>query len=260
MAMQDSDKLDLGKDANLFLFKGDPTTRKTANAGSFGEPGKPFGVADIDGKVGSIKVAHPDKKFQYDYFSPTEYVRLTDYIESIVDRNPFQGGTFVFDSFTSFVKMSIGYAISMRSGKRGKDEPQVGDTDIAGWPEYNFETAVLDNMMACLRELSKSCKVIVTGHVIGTEVKVEDGAKVIYRPIFTAGKKPAIFLPGQFKEIYHFYQEKTASGVAKYIAVTQSTDVDYASTMLGLPKVIDVTDCKLYDKIKAHCEQKGWTF
>lgn len=254
------------QDSNMFLFKGDPVTRKTANAGSFPKPR----VIDFDGKAGSIKVAHPTKiDGLVEYYAPTEFDRFRRYFDEVVTRNPYPGCTWIFDSITSFVKMMLQYSLSFRDpAQRGKNDlnKAIGSVDIASWTEYNFESSVLDNFMSGIKTLSKTSRVILIAHTVGTDNKVEatpDGEKkVLHRPLFTAGKKPAIMLPAQMKEIYHFEIKKNMDTTKppQYFAVTQNTDLDYASTMLPLPSRIEVTDGNLYGSMQKILKEKGIDF
>jgi hypothetical protein len=254
----------------LYLFKGDPITRKTSNAASFPDPR----FFDFDGKVASAKVAHPSKAIKYDFFTARDFDRWRKDFDTAVERNPAPGGTFIFDSITSFTKIIIQYSLSYRDPKqRNKNEmnpfignPSGGGYDIASWQDYKFEENVLSNFMSGCLELAKTSRVIFIAHVLGTDNKIEatpDGEKkVLQRPIITAGKKTVNFLPAQCGEIYHFMMKKQADArlPPNYLVRTQNSELDYASTVLPLPAELDVTDGNLYGKMQKILKEKGIEF
>lgn len=238
-------------ESNLFLFKGDPTTRKTANLSSFPN----LGLFDVDGKRASIKVASPDAKYQFEAYGPEDFSKFRKDIKDVKNNNPFKnGGTFCVDSLTSIVKMILTYSLGIKgSNAKPQAESKVGELTIANWDDYKAESAALNELISDLKTISlQGTKVILIAHVTSTsEVKV-DGKNVVFRRLMTAAKEPSIYIPSQCQEIYHFYLKPSleVSKPPRYIIKTRSTDIDYAaSSFPWMPDEVDVTDGKLYQRM-----------
>ena len=85
--------------------------------------------------------------------------------------------------------------------------------------------------------------IILIAHVVQTEQKTLDGRTHISRTIVTAAKKPAIKIPANCDEVYHFNRKG-----GKYGMLTQHTGDDFARTTLPLAEEIMFGDEAMYDK------------
>lgn len=247
----------IGGDApQTVLMVGDSGTGKSIAAASW--PG-PLYIASCDGRVGSVAEWHRGRKdIDFDIF--TKFEELDDKVNSFENDCPYK--TIVCpDPVTMVSDFLMRYSFSLRgmveyNEQTGKAEKKskgkkVGVVDVTTIEDFGVEHRGILDMLGNLKVAQKKhgFNLIVTAHLITTQYTKPGGQEShIRRDIVTAGKKVAAFIPIQFDEIYHFYNEDR-----KWMIKTYNDGIVAArSSFLLMPPEIDWTKKNLYELVSKH--------
>jgi len=237
------------------LFVGKSGSFKTSAIAGFPEPIYVFNT-DID-RIDPLIMWYRHRDIEYDDYRVGELSRMKSKMDTLAKYNPFR--TIAFDSFTSLGTTAIyeergSRTKGMQVGKSGFMKPDPFD--------YNSENAILFHMLNFLNTVK--CHVILTAHIIKTEVVDPDATKAdgesmmmnvkkkAQYDIVTAGKKASAMLEGQFNEVWHFWKEapfKAGDPEIRKVATRMEHALVNAKTALPLPDTIDWTNEPLYDII-----------
>lgn len=235
-------------DAMLYMFKGEPGTRKSTQALSFPKPQYWF---SWDQKMNSMglpmtKWGIDSKLITYDDYEDWTTPRRK--LEQLKSNCPYK--TIVLDSLTSMGDMTLRQTNLLKYGTTRASGQQAGKL-IAGIAvneveDYNAESAAIQELIALSKGIIKlyNINVILIAHVIKAEYR--DTIKKtthISRQVVTAGKNIAAKIPGYCNEVYHFNMQ----GGDNYSLLTEHTGDDFARTGLGLDREIIFKDRPIYD-------------
>ena len=241
-------------DSLVYMFKGEPGTRKSTCALSF--PGPQYWFS-WDRKMNNI--ALPMKKWGIDpktihYDDYEDWTKPKAKLEQLQSNCPYK--TIVFDSLTSMADMTLRQTTRLKYGVTRSSGAQAGKL-IAGIAvneieDYNAESAALQELVALAKDIKGYHKinVILIAHVVKAEYR--DSTKKtthISRQIVTAGKNVAAKIPAYCNEIYHF---NIKSGMVEgsggdYSLLTRHTGDDFANSSLELDREIVFKDNPLYE-------------
>lgn len=245
---------DVNFDAMLYMFKGEPGTRKSTEAASF--PGPQYWFS-WDRKMNGIslplrKWGIDPKTISYDDYDDWNKPRAK--MEQFRVNCPYK--TIVLDSLTSMADMTLRQTVKMKYGStRSSGQTAgklVGGIAVNEIEDYNAESSALQELIALSKDIISyhQINVILIAHVVKAEYR--DTTKKtthISRQIVTAGKNVAAKIPGYCNEVYHFNidsgMEVGAGG--NYTLLTEHTGDDFARTGLGLQTKIEFGDKPLYD-------------
>jgi len=232
---------DIEVGSRLFaLFKGDPGTGKSIQAGSF--PG-PIYWFDCDNRMRPVKLFHGQTRtdIEFDTYH-RNYPKFVQKLEYLLNKNSYQ--TIVIDSLTALTDMIILQSIRS-AGQEDRYKNVIGGVQIASIEDYNMESGALTQVMDAIRGLKSN--VILTAHVIETSERDLKSKKVtVSRSLLTGGKKVAAKIPGYFDEAYHFYVLGNPAGGSRYMVTTTHSGDDWAKTALPIPSDLEVSNCKAY--------------
>jgi hypothetical protein len=245
---------DLNPETRIFaLFKGDPKTGKDIAAHSFALAG-PVYTFDLDARMESVAAYYTNVVPRPDIMSNIEYDRFTDFfalhrrLEELKAHCPYK--TVIMSSLTSLARKAMNTMLSTRDPKSLNKEDQARARIRGGIPmhiiedfggEANAIMLTMDSLIVL--SIKFNVNVIMTAHVIQPEAGAYSK-----RTLLTGGKKIAGEIPTSFNEAYHFYVQTSGGmeiGVSntdrRFIAMTQSTSLDWAATALDIPEMIDFT-------------------
>jgi AAA domain-containing protein len=245
--------LDSNFDSLLYLFKGEPGTRKSTQAMSFPVPQYWF---SWDRKMEGIYL--PMKKWGVDpskitYDDYDDWSKPRAKLEQLQLNCPYK--TLVFDSITSMADMTLRQTVKLKYGTTKKSGGAAGK-QIAGIAvneieDYNAEAAALQELIALVKDIKKYHKIniILIAHVAQAEYR--DTAKNIThisRTIVTAAKKVAHKIPAYCDEVYHFNIKRgmIEGEGGDYSLLTEHTGDDFARTSIGLDREIVFKDQPIY--------------
>lgn len=253
-------------DAALYLFKGEPGTRKSTAALSFPKPQYWF---SFDQKMEALIV--PAKKWGID-ISQIKYDNYTKYGPMKKKLEEFQVSvgeikTIVFDSISS-----AGDAINLdtmrqKSGttstsgaEKGK---RIGGIQVAGLEEFNAEASFFTEILGLLKDIRMyhRVNVIIIAHVMEAQMDAKTAAMGNFvaksRQLATGGRKISAKIPAHCTEVYHFNLKPEAdiSRGGKYEILTAHTFLDFARTAFDLPTTMEFNDQQLYTLIKPYIDK-----
>lgn len=257
--MPDLTELSIGE-SNLILFKGRPTTGKTV--ATWGFP-KPIRYYDLDDKIESIiKMYGPQIKkgdIEFTKFGPYDYELLDVAMEKDILSGNYK--TYVIDSLTSLSTMILNYMIKLRGADPQAKGKKKGVVDFNTIEDYGGENNALMDVIGFLKSKGNtSAYRILTAHTIPVETKDASGKVIDTKwELLTGGKKIAAKIPGSFKEIWHFNVEKeVVVGSGPTFKVQFNNDgIDFANTMLPLPRELNWTKKTLFDEVERMAKEKG---
>jgi len=250
-------------DAALYLFKGEPGTRKSTAALSWPTPQYWF---SIDQKMEALIV--PARKWgmdvtqiKYDNYGEISKHNTHSKIKQKLQEfqvNPQGNKTIVFDSISSGGDAVNLDTMNLKSGtttgagvEKGK---RIGGIQVAGLEEYNAEASFFTELIGLLKDirLYHRVNVILIAHVM--EVQIDAKTALIgnfvakSRQLATGGRKISAKIPAHCTEVYHFNLKPEAdiSKGGKYEILTQHTFLDFARTAFNLPATIEFNDQQLY--------------
>jgi len=232
----------------MYLFKGEPGTRKSTSALSFPLP--QYWV-NWDQKIESIGIPMLNwkidrSKVHYDDYNNWNSVKTK--LEKLQMNCPFK--TVIIDSLTSGADAINSETLATKVG--GGQGKTVAGIPVNSIEDFNAEDSALKKMLALLTNIRKAHKVniIIIAHIIQKEMKSSDGSTHMSRILLTAGKGIAQKIPAYCAEVYHFNIKSGAvvgSG-GKYALFTRHMGDDFARTSLPLEEEIIFGDDPLYDK------------
>jgi len=237
----------------ITLFKGGPGTGKTVAAGSY--PKVYF--LSTDRKVGALKVFYPESDVEYDIF--TTFWDVYKRLEELEANCSYQ--TVVIDTLTSLAQMAIDHSMLFRPEERkdfkgkelGRSKGQLMLPEIE---DYGAEARGLYKCIDKMKiiNIRWSVSTILIAHVLTIEGKDKRGNIVFSNTLWTAGKKIAAAIPGDFDEIYHFEVRPglTDDQPTSYVAHTHHEGDNFARTTLDIPNVIDFTNKNFFEELQSH--------
>lgn len=240
--------------AMVYLFKGEPGTRKSTQAVSF--PGPQYWFS-WDRKMNSIylpikKWGIDPKTISYDDYEDWSKPRIK--LEQFQVNCPFK--TVVADTITSMSDATLRQTLKLKYGVRRSSGAAAGKL-IAGIAvneieDYNAEASALNEFIALAKSIVEyhNINFIFIAHVIKAEYRdTTKNVTHVSRQIVTAGKNAAAKFPGYCNEVYHFNIKRgmIEGQGGDYSLLTEHTGDDFARTGLGLDKEIVFGDKPLYD-------------
>ena len=244
-------------DAALYLFKGEPGTRKSTAALTWPKPQYWF---SFDQKMESLLV--PARKWEID-FNQIKYDNYTKYGPMKKKLEEFQASisgykTIVFDSISS-----AGDAINLDTmrQKRGtttgagvEKGKRIGGIQVAGLEEFNAEASFFTELLGLLKDIRMYHRVniILIAHVMEAQMDSKTATAGNFvaksRQLATGGRKISAKIPAHCTEVYHFNLKPNIDPTqgGKYEILTQHTFLDFARTAFNLPATIEFNDKQLY--------------
>jgi len=235
----------------ITLFKGGPGVGKTRAAGSY--PRVYF--LSTDRKVGVLKATYPDSDIEFDIFM--NFWDVYKRLEELEGDCRYQ--TVVIDTLTSLAQMAIDHSMLFRPEERkdskgkelGRSKGQLMLPEIE---DYGAEARGLQMCIDKLKiiNLKWNAYVILIAHILTIEGKDKRGNTVFSSTLWTAGKKIAAAIPGDFDEIYHFEVRPglTSDQATSYIAHTHHEGDNFARTTLDIPNQIDFTNKNFFEELQ----------
>lgn len=243
------------RESLIFLFKGEPGTRKSTCALSFPTPQYWF---SWDRKMSSLLL--PMKNWG---ISPRDisYDDYSDWSSAERKLTQFQTNcnykTLVIDSITTCGDAIMNQAKRLKTGTTRKSGASagklVGGIAVNELEDYSAEAAALQDLLSKTKDIWEYHKIhiILIAHVIQSEYHNTANAEThISRQIVTAAKKVAPKIPAVVHEAYHFNIERgfDAEAEGSYALLTTHTGGDFARTSLPLPKKIVFGNEPIYSR------------
>lgn len=247
--------IDVGNEEHKFyLFKGEPTTRKSTQALSFPAPqywfshDKHMNSLVLPMKHWGIKAAD----IHYDSYS--NWMEMENKLKSLQTNCPFK--TIIVDSLTSEGDSINEQTIELKAGTTSKDGANkgitIGGISVNSLEDYKAEASAFRDTVSYLKDISNHFRVnvILIAHVVGARPNEQENSSYFTRIIVTGGKVISAKIPAYCDEIYHFYVEPNvdAKKEGEYALITRNNGYDYARTGLVLPQTIKFGTEPLYER------------
>lgn len=259
-------------DAALYLFKGEPGTRKSTAALSFPLPQYWF---SIDQKMESLVVPARNwgidfTQIKYDDYGAASKHDTHSKIKKKLEEfqlSPSGFKTLIFDSVSSAgdsVNLDTMYMKSGTTTDKGTEKgKRIGGIPVAGLEEYNAESGFFIELLGLLKDirLYHRINIILIAHVMEPQMDAKTATVGNFvaksRLLATGGRKISAKIPAHCTEVYHFNLKPNIDPTkgGNYEILTQHTFLDFARTAFNLPANIEFNDKPLYQLIKPYIDK-----
>lgn len=262
--MPTADTISANSSPNSFLFKGSYGFGKTLAAASYAVEG-PVYLAYIDKKFPVelekffkhiIKRPELLKNIEFDIYSSKN---VNEYLNKLISFTKYcDKFAVITDSLTTLTASAVNWSLGFRDPAGAKKDPLNSNAvlTIPGWDEYKVETSLITQALDLCRAIP--AHIIWTAHPL-PQIKIDGGSGMKIEKsnsLVSYGSKVAALVPGQFSEIYHFYQEpvwdaNAARNRIRYMVSTEAMGDEFAKSSLKLPKELNITDNLFYEVWKS---------